>query len=378
MKIVALRPHAFAIPYARTMATARGRSAARYGVIVELETDTGVTGLGEASPYPGPDEREAQRDVLWVLRKMAVALQRRDIRDAESELDRALADADASAPVKRAARAGVETALWDARGKLAGVPVAQLMGRRPRRCVEVNALVVDPEVEAARHAAREAANAGFRAVKLKVGMARSVEQECARVASVRGAIGPDVALRLDANGAWDVATALRTLRAVAGYDIEYVEQPVPPHDLEAMRRARELAGVRVAADESVTDVAAARRLLDAGAADVLVVKPLVVGGIGPALDISRLAAERGVAVTVTTTFDSGAGIAVALHVAALLPEGSPACGLATAHLLESDLLTAPLMVQGGVMGLPAAPGLGVELDRAALARYAVASTEGTG
>lgn len=350
----------------------------RYGVIVELETDTGVTGLGEASPYPGPDEREAQRDVLWVLRKMAAALQRRDIGDAEGELDRALADADASAPVKRAARAGVETALWDARGKLAGVPIAQLMGRRPRRCVEVNALVVDPEIEAARHAAREAANAGFRAMKLKVGMARSVEEECARVAAVRGAIGPDVALRLDANGAWDVATALRTLRAVAGYDIEYVEQPVPPDDLEAMRRVRELAGVRVAADESVTDVGAARRLLDAGAADVLVIKPLVVGGIGAALDIARLGAERGVAVTVTTTFDSGAGIAVALHVAALLPEGSPACGLATAHLLESDLLTAPLMVRGGVMGLPAAPGLGVELDRAALARYAVPSTEGTG
>lgn len=347
----------------------------RYGVIVELETDAGVTGFGEASPYPGPGEREAQRDVLRALGDIAPMLEGCEARDAEAALDRALALVSAGDPVKRAARAGVDIALWDARARLAGVPAAELSGHRLRRRVDVNALVADPEVDRASAAAREARDAGFRTVKLKVGVAESIAEERARVAAVRDAVGAGVALRLDANAAWDEDRAVAALRAFAGYDIEYVEQPVPSHDLEAMRRVREAAGVRVAADEAVTDVEAARRVLDAGAADVLVVKPLVVGGIGPALDIARLGRQRGISVTVTTTFDSGVGIAAALHVAAAQPEGSPACGLATAHLVASDLLAAPLPVCEGAMRLPAAGGLGVEVDRAALARYAVSVTE---
>jgi o-succinylbenzoate synthase len=369
VRIEALRAHPFAVPYASRYATARGESAVRCGVVVTLSTDAGIVGLGEASPYPGPGEREAQREVIGVLRGLAPALEGCDAGEVRGALDRALVAIDAGPSVARAVRAGVDIALWDACGRSAGVPIADLLSAQARRCVPVNALVGDPTVEGARARAREAIAAGFRAVKLKVGMARSVEEECARVAAVREAVGPGCALRLDANGAWGVERAAAVLRAVRPYGIEYVEQPVPSEDIDGMRTLRRTAGVRVAADEAVTDAAAARRLLEAQAADVLVVKPAVVGGLGAAMDIVRVAAEAGVPATVTTAIDSGVGVAAALHLAAALPDGSPACGLATAQLLASDLSIGLPGAEDGIMRLPGGAGLGVEVDPFALERY---------
>ncbi len=110
-------------------------------------------------------------------------------------------------------------------------------------------------------------------------------------------------------------------------------------------------------------------MLERGAASVLVVKPMVVGGLRPARRIVELAEEAGVGTIVTTTIDAGVGVAAALHLAATLPEGSPACGLATGSLLADDLIVRPLAVRDGSMLLPDGPGLGVELDEAKLARY---------
>ncbi|HXF52254.1 MAG TPA: mandelate racemase/muconate lactonizing enzyme family protein [Dehalococcoidia bacterium] len=369
MKLRALRCWPFAIPYQTPYATARGTSAVRYGVLVSLSANGGVEGLGEASPYPGPGEQEAQRAIADALRGVASALEGCPMEQAPVVLDRELARV--SPAVASAARAGFDIALWDLRARAAGVPVAALACDRPRESVLVNALIADPTVDGACAAAREARGAGFRAVKLKVGMAGSPEAERARIVAVREELGESVALRLDANGAWDAARAIAVLRDVAACGVEYVEQPVPPGDLDGMRAVRETTGVRVAADEAVTDAGAARRVLEADAADVLIVKPLVLGGIAPSLEVIRLALERGASVVVTTTVDAGVGVAAALHLAAALPEGSPAQGLATAHLLASDLLAGPLPVDRGEMRLPAGPGLGVTLDREALERYAV-------
>jgi L-alanine-DL-glutamate epimerase-like enolase superfamily enzyme len=139
--------------------------------------------------------------------------------------------------------------------------------------------------------------------------------------------------------------------------------------VESLRRVREAVRTPIAADEDITDIDAAHRVLQLGAAQILVLKPMVVGGLRPARRIIELAQAAGVAVVVTTTLDAGVGTAAALHLAATLPQGSPACGLATGDLLTSDLLVRPLTVDGGRMQLPDGPGLGVELDRAKLQGY---------
>jgi L-alanine-DL-glutamate epimerase-like enolase superfamily enzyme len=135
---------------------------------------------------------------------------------------------------------------------------------------------------------------------------------------------------------------------------------------EALATLRAESPVAIAADEAVTSVEVARALLEARAADVLVVKPARVGGPDAAVAIASLAGATGIPVVISTFFETGAGIAVALAVAATLPAGL-AHGLATADLLESDLLVQSIAIAQGRMILPA----GIELDETALDRYAV-------
>jgi L-alanine-DL-glutamate epimerase-like enolase superfamily enzyme len=198
-------------------------------------------------------------------------------------------------------------------------------------------------------------------------MERTVEAEVARVATIRQVIGADVKLRLDANGAWDEAQAVATIRALEPYEIELVEQPVPARDLEALGRVRAAVTTTIAADEAVTDYASAESAIDH--ADALVLKPMRVGGASTAAYIARYAAAAGLGTIVTTTIDTGVATSLALHLAASLPADGRAHGLATAPLLESDLLVQRLAIERGVMRLPDAPGLGVELDEDALLRY---------
>ncbi|MGH8007715.1 MAG: mandelate racemase/muconate lactonizing enzyme family protein [Candidatus Binatia bacterium] len=257
-------------------------------------------------------------------------------------------------------------AVCDALAQAAGTTVAEFLTPDVARLVNVNATIGAASTAGAYQAALYARAAGFGCVKLKVGMARSLEEECERVAAVRDAIGSHMLLRLDANGAWEAEEAIRIIQTLEPYNLEFVEQPVRPGNLEAMKRVREAVRTPIAADEDVVDYDAACRVLQCAAAQVLVLKPMMLGGLRPARRIIELAYSAGVATVVTTTIDSGVGTAAALHLAATLPHGSPACGLATADLLAADLLVCPLPVRGGRMELPVSPGLGVELTQGIL------------
>jgi o-succinylbenzoate synthase len=209
---------------------------------------------------------------------------------------------------------------------------------------------------------REALAAGARTLKLKVG-GGSLAEDLARVRAVREAAGDGIAIRLDANQAWSEEEAVTALAALRVYEIEYVEQPVAASNLAALARLRRDAGVLVAADESICDLRAARRVLDAKAADLLVVKPMVLGGLYAARQVAALAAERGVPVVVTSLVESAVGRTGALHLAASLGATRHAHGIATGGLLAEDVADAPAMEQGWVR-LPPGPGLGIAIDPA--------------
>ena len=290
-------------------------------------------------------------------------------------------------------RAGIGEALGADDGALAGAMTAALLDidevvpavlAAGGAGVGVNATLpgLDPLTTAM--AARLAVAAGYRTLKLKAGARESLGELVVRVASVRDAVGEDIALRLDANGTWTLDEATARLEALAPYGLAYVEQPMAPAALDDAAELRRRVGVavRVAADEAVASLADARLLLEAGAADVLVVKPGRVGGPVVVAEIASLAAGHGVPVVISSMFETGVGLAAGLRCAALLPDvpGWPAAerdhGLATADLLEDDLLVEPLAVDRGRMRVPEGPGsggLGVTLDEAAVARYEVAS-----
>jgi L-alanine-DL-glutamate epimerase-like enolase superfamily enzyme len=370
------------LPYAAPFATSRGASDAREGVIVRLLAG-GHEGLGEAAPVPGWGQGDAA-DALRLLEALAPRLAGRTL----DEADALLAGLDRRQPGALAAACALDTALLDLRARAAGVPLWALLARGERqkahagwisdddvrnrdalrsafiagrRPIPVNATIGAAETAAACAAARRAVADGFGCIKLKVGMAGSPTAELARIAAVREAIGPGVALRLDANGAWTPEAALAILRDAARYGIEYCEQPVSAGDVAGMARVRAGAGVPLAADEALAGPEDALRIAAAAAADVLIVKPMTAGGLRPALDVIAIARAAGLRAVVTTTIDSGVGCAAALHLAAALPAPRPHCGLATGRLLAGDLLARPLRIEHGAMPLPAGPGLGVEL-----------------
>ncbi len=344
----------FRVPYRTPFATAHGVVSAREGVLLRLQTDD-ATGWGEASPvtaFGGGTFGQAQA-ALADLAPLLPGL----TPDEAATLLPTLRQRPAGAAVACA----LDTALLDLEGQRAQMPIAALLATGPvRGSVAANATVGAADTAAAIAAATDAVRAGFSCIKLKVGVCSTPAAEIARVAAVRGAIGPATALRLDANGAWSVAQATALLRELAPLGIEYIEQPVPADDIRGMAQVRAAAPLPIAADEAVTSLESARRVLAAGAADLLIIKPMLAGGLHIAAAMIDLVYSRGAQAVVTTSIDTIVGNTAALHLAALLPADAPACGLATAALL-TETFAAPDAPTGPLFALPARPGLGVDV-----------------
>lgn len=355
----------YAIPFAAAFTTAHGVAHQRTGAIVRVRADSGLVGLGEIAPLP-EFGGGTLADALAGLPALADGLLGGTVGQALDRLDRL----DYAAAGVAAQACGLDTALLDVAAQAAGLPLARLLSPGASAQVPVNATIGAAGRAAAVAAAAQAAEAGFGCVKLKVGVAPTRTDEIERIAAVRSALGPNLRLRLDANGAWGVAEAIAIIRAAERYGIELVEQPVAAHDLAGMAQVRRAVGAPIAADEAVGGPEQARLVIAAGAADVLIIKPMLAGGLRRAQAIGALAQAAGLHTIVTTTIDTGVGVAAALHLAATLPPPQPACGLATGALLASDLLAEPLAVRHGALRLPARPGLGVALDLHALERYA--------
>jgi o-succinylbenzoate synthase len=363
--ITDLRWYPYRVPFRRPIAIAHGTLEAREGAVVELVTDAGTVGVGEIAPPPGFGR--TLEEALAPLPALAAAIR---TRRRDHPLKAALEYPD----LPPATRFALATALFDA----APPPVSQ---HPPTRSVPVNATVTARAPDEAAAAAHAAVAAGFQCVKLKVGVCDDPNAELARIAAVRVAIGPAVQLRLDANEAWDFDHALEILTRAARYAIEYVEQPLPAADLAGMRRLREAALIPIAADEAAGDAAAIQRILAAEAADVIVLKPQCLGGYAPVADHVRRR-PSGVRYVVTSAMEAGIGVVASLHIAAVLTASTAAsaplaCGLATLHLLEDDLILDPPRIENGEMLLPDGRGLGVTLDRAALGRYAHPTLHGS-
>ncbi len=363
-----IRVDIVAVPFRAPVLTATGAWTIRRSLLVTLTDADGAHGTGEIAPARG--EEEAAISVLASLAPRLDGLTPAQVLTAIEE-DRS-ADRSAELELASVLEAGLETALLDLAGRRAGLPVAGMLagasGRGVARLrVPVSRLVSATTAEDAADAARASVADGVRCVKLKVGGEPDSAAFARRVAAVRDAIGDDVDLRLDANGAWTVAEASERLRAVDGLGIAYVEQPVST--LEGLAAVRAVAPIPVAADEAVRGTMAAGRLIDAGAADVLVVKPVRVGGAVETLRIAAIAGAAGVPVVLSTFYETGIGLAAALHVAASLPVGDEAHGIATADLLASDLLAQRPRVAAGWAEVPADAGLGVETSPDLVAEF---------
>ena len=360
MRIVSAVLQPYRLRLREPLRTARGTVRERRGILLRVRWDDGVEGLGEAAPLPGfggePLEQSRQ-----TLERLTVRL-----RGARLDTDglEALAGALTETP---AARAAVEVAALDAAGKRAGRSVARLLAGEPAPSVAVNALLGADTPRALAARARASRARGFTTLKLKVG-GRSLAHDVERVQAVRDAVGPGVAIRLDANRAWSETEAARALERLEPAKPELLEEPLVAATPDAWARLRRHSPTRLAADESLRCEADAVRLIEAGAVDVLVLKPAWLGGLRSPLRIARRAAGEGVACYVTSALDAAIGRAAALQLAAAL-DGPFASGLSTGDRLTSDLARLPgaaggrILVPSGAglgLGSPARPGLAVD------------------
>lgn len=324
------------------LATAHGTIADRELLDVLVIGADGVAGAGEAAPLPSydgvsiGDVRAALEDCRPVLR------------DAEGLPRATIAAACREAAVLPQAFAAIDLALWDLAGRRAGEPVWRLLGADRAGEVPVNALIAAEDRASAVEQAVAAVQAGYGAVKVKVG----IGDDAGRLAAIRAGVGPDVAIRIDANGAWEVEEALANLRALMPVGIELCEEPV--HGVEDLRAVQEAAELAIAMDET----AIAPGALDSGACRVVCLKLSRCGGISGLLDAAEHARFAGSEVYVASTLDGPLGIAGALHAAAALGPLRP-CGLATLGAFADLDVDPALAVRSGAMRVPDGPGLGV-------------------
>jgi o-succinylbenzoate synthase len=344
----------FRLPLRTPLATVHGRLTAVEGLLLRVQDGHGGVGLGEVTPLPefGTDTLEQAREALRSFQPPELPEEWSTVAGASRSAKRFFL----AGALPTATRAGVEMALLDLLARRADVPLARWLGVRTLGPVLLNGLLRSEAPDALAREAADAVAAGFRTLKLKVGVGTEAS-DVARLRAVRDAVGPSVQLRIDANGAWDEAEARDRLGPLVSVGLEYVEQPVRAGDIAALRRLRSL--VPIAADEALGCAEAASAILDgpAGpAADVLILKLPVLGGVLPALALARRAQDRGVDTVVTSAMDGAVGRAAAAHLACALG-GTRAHGLATGALLVEDPGAYP--VTRGTLVLPDRPGLGI-------------------
>jgi len=208
--------------------------------------------------------------------------------------------------------------------------------------------------------------AGTRTVKVKVAEpGQQLSDDVARVKATRAFLGPEGRIRVDANGGWNVDEAEHAAHALAGFDLEYLEQPCATvAELAELRARLHDWQLPIAADESVRKADDPLAVARAGAADLLVIKAQPLGGIHRALSI---VAEAGLPVVVSSALDTSVGISMGAHLAAAIPELSYDCGLATVGLFEHDVAVDPLIAVDGAIEVRR-----VEVDERILREYAAA------
>ncbi len=370
MKITSIETIPINVPIRPDKATIGGRGAHTESpfLILEVHTDEGITGLGEVSCTPlwsGEDQVTAAHFIHTLLTPLLVGQDPLDRTRLTDLMRRTLAN-------NPFTRAGIELALWDIAGKVAGVPVYQLMGGAVRDEIRTKYSVSGLEPPKAAAIAAWAVEQGFTAMKVKVGMDPVTDLE--RVKQVRQAVGDDVLLGVDANGGWTPAVAVRMLPHLAELDIAFVEQPVPAGDHRWLAHVRAASSLPVVADESLSTAADALSLLQEGAADMFSIYVGMGGGLREAAAVAQIGDAAFVPGTIGSNLELGIAQAAMIHLAIAAPGIRPEvlpCDIISCFFYDHDIVRESLPVAGGIAHRLDRPGLGVELDREAIARFRV-------
>jgi muconate cycloisomerase len=288
------------------------------------------------------------------------------------------ADFDRILPRNGAARAVLDYAIHDALGKKLGVPVHTLLGGRAQPVIplEWSVSLADSHAELIVDCRRAIDEFGIKNLSLKAGGPDGWRADVEMVAAVRKAVGSDIILGLDANMGWTVPEAIRALKAMLDYDISYVEQPIPAHDMRGLALVRQaVGGVDIIADEGIHDAHDVVAVAEAGAADAVCLKLVKVGGMHQARKITAVAEACNLRVNLGgTAIMSQIEAAAIAHYYTSVPARSMLAGgefvFGLGGVLKDPLVPETDFVIGrGEVAVPMGPGLGITIDESALAAH---------
>lgn len=370
MRITRIEPIPVCVPLKKGMTakTAHGEHVTSPYVLVRVHTDAGLVGLGEATIsglWSGETQAGTVAAIHDFIAPQLVGKDPRDITAARRAMDFIL-------KLNPFTKAAIEMALWDIAGKAVGLPVYQLLGGKVRDRVRIKLVVWARDVAGSRQMAEEHLARGVTCVKVKTGL--DPASDLARVRAVREVTPQNIPVTIDSNCGWTLQQAKHCLRALADVSLLLAEQPIPAGDPVAMAELRRDTPTPIMADESVFTLQDAWQLTVHRAADILSVYPGKHGGIAATAEIIAVAKAAGIRCTIGSNLELGIGTAAMLHIAAAFPEVD--CDTFPADTIgpfyhDGEVITQPLELGPPHAKVPDGPGLGVELDETAVARWRV-------
>jgi L-alanine-DL-glutamate epimerase-like enolase superfamily enzyme len=349
------------VPRIGPLKSALGTSATGSFGIVEVETDGGITGLGEISMIWNGEGETLCPTVNQVLAPALIGHKAFDINRAHQIMDHAVQFSRAANPAK----AAIEMALYDIVGKALGTPVYNLLGGRIRAAALLSMSIMVASIDEMSAQAQAAIEHGFAGVKVKVGTDPAHDVES--VSAIRKRLGPKAVIRVDANMSWhSTHHALTQLEALAPFNIHSAEQPLPADRIEGLAWLRQRSPMPIMVDESVWGPDDAARIIRAGAADIINVYVSEAGGLRNAARIFAMAGHAGIGCTIGSMPELGIGTAAAMHLAVAMPELLEPADVCGVLYNKETLIEEALPIEDGRAGAPDRPGLGVTLDRARL------------
>ncbi|MCV6593895.1 MAG: cycloisomerase [Silicimonas sp.] len=363
-RIRALDVHILHIPARAVHSHGSGDVAGINVALLELTTDSGLVGWGEAAPWPvftGTVEGAAAalhgHFAPFVLGADPV------------QVEPLMARAEATLVGHPEAKAALECALLDLAGQIADLSIAEMMGGISRRSMPMSFSVANPDFDADLVDIAALWEDGVRLFKLKTGFADH-GFDLMRLEKLRGLYGDEIGLRIDYNQGLAAHDALRHVRDLEGFRPDFVEQPVKRHERAALAAITRAVDVPVMADESVFGPVDALEGVGLGLADIYSLKVMKSGGIRRCLEVAAIARAAGLGVYGGCMFETSIGHAAGAHLMAALPELRLGCEFyMSTYYASADIAETPFPVSDGQVHLPEGAGLGVRPDRDALARH---------
>lgn len=353
MKITAVKTHAIKIPFFKGEKWSGGTRYSAPSLIVQIETDEGLIGIGESV---GPTIPVIE---TVVNKEFAPFLIGRDPLELEAILAQLEEYCVNWKQIGYYGMAGIEMALLDLRGKIFNTPVYNLLGGKCKSEVEFNGYIfIDTPDNNVKEAVKFVEN-GYRELKLKVG--RDIALDTDRVRAVREAVGPDIKIRIDANQNWSVPTAIKAIRSMEKYGLQMVEQPTRYHDIEGMAAVARAVDVPIIADEGCATYEDALRLIDQRACACFLVYPSEAGGILKARQIVDLANQAGIWCVTGSWAETGIGTMGNVHMIAS-SRNFPFANDTHLNFMQGDILQEQIVFNEGKVAVPDRPGFGFDLD----------------